>query len=83
MCIRDRTTLDLEDGTTTAGFVRGQSGEVLLLVDPTGREHRVPKRLITKSQTLPRSLMPSTFGHLLQEDEFNDLLGWLLSLKKQ
>ncbi len=77
------TTLDLEDGTTTAGFVRGESGEVLLLVDPTGREHRVPKRLITKSQTLPRSLMPSTFGHLLQEDEFNDLLGWLLSLKKQ
>ena len=34
------TTLKLQDGTTTTGFIRGQSGAVLLLVDAAGKSHR-------------------------------------------
>lgn len=77
------TTLTLRDGTGTAGFIRGQSGAVLLLVDPAGKEHRLQKDAIESRETIPRSLMPPTFEHLLKEGEFNDLLGWLLSQKKQ
>ena len=77
------TTLTLKDGTGTAGFIRGQSGAVLLLVDPAGKEHRLQKDAIESRETIPRSLMPPTFEHLLKEAEFNDLLGWLLSQKKQ
>ena len=77
------TTLTLKNGTSTAGFVRGESGEVLLLVDATGKEYRIEKSSITASDTLDRSLMPSSFEHLLKEDEFHDLLGWLLSERKQ
>ena len=77
------TTLTLKNGTSTAGFVRGESGEVFLLVDATGKEYRIEKSTITASDTLDRSLMPSSFEHLLKEDEFHDLLGWLLSKRKQ
>ena len=77
------TTLTLKDGTTAAGFVRGESGEVLLLVDTGGKEHRIQKTMITARRNLPRSLMPSTFEHLIKGDDFNDLLGWLLLEKKQ
>ncbi len=76
------TTLELQDGTTTTGFIRGQSGAVLLLVDAAGKSHRIQKSMIARQETIPRSLMPPTFEHLLMEDEFNDLLGWLLSEKK-
>ena len=77
------TTLTLKNGTSTAGFVRGESGEVILLVDATGKEYRIEKSSITASDTLARSLMPSSFEHLLKEGEFHDLLGWLLSERNQ
>ena len=77
------TTLTLKNGTSTAGFVRGESGEVILLVDAMGKEYRIEKSSISASDTLPRSLMPSSFEHLLKEDEFHDLLGWLLSKRDQ
>ena len=77
------TTLKLKDGTSTAGFIRGQSGAVLLLVDVKGQERRLQKELIASRKTIPHSLMPPTFGNLLKETEFHDLLGWLLSLKNQ
>ena len=77
------TNLTLKNGTSTAGFVRGESGEVFLLVDATGKEYRIEKSSISASDTLARSLMPSSFEHLLKEDEFHDLLGWLLSKRNQ
>ena len=77
------TTLELRDGTSATGFIRGQSGAVLLLMDAKGQEHRLQKELIASRKTIPHSLMPPTFGNLLKEAEFHDLLGWLLSLKTQ
>lgn len=77
------TTLTLKNGTSTTGFVRGKSGEIILLVDAEGREYRIEKSSIATSHTLDYSLMPSTFERLLGEDEFHDLLGWLLNETKQ
>lgn len=72
------TTFKLKDGTTSAGFVRGESGAVTVLVDPAGAEHRLQKSAIAGKTTMPLSLMPPSFDKVLSEAEFNDLLGWLL-----
>ena len=72
------TTFKLKDGTTSAGFVRGESGAVTVMVDPAGAEHRLQKSAIAGKTTMPLSLMPPSFDKVLTEAEFNDLLGWLL-----
>ena len=63
--------------------MRDESAATLLLMDTAGKEHRLQKDKVTSRQTLPMSLMPSTFEHLLTQEQFNDLLGWLLSQKAQ
>ena len=77
------TTLKLRDGTTTAGFIRDESRATLLLVDTAGREHRLEKDKIAGRDTLAMSLMPATFENLLTKEQFDDLLGWLLSQRTQ
>ncbi len=71
-------TLTLKDGTTFAGFLKAELGEVKLLVDATGKEHRLSKKDIAKSEVTPMSLMPPTFGQTMDEATFHDLLGYLL-----
>ncbi len=71
--------LSLRGGGAQMGFVRGEAGEALVLVDATGQETRVAKSEIVKNETLPLSLMPAVFGQTLPEQDFYDLLGWLLA----
>lgn len=75
------TTLTLKDGSDVMGFVRGESGAVLLLVDGAGREHRLQKSEIASQKTSARSLMPAPFDEILTDEQLNDLLGWLLEEK--
>ncbi|MCP5550934.1 MAG: c-type cytochrome, partial [Akkermansiaceae bacterium] len=70
--------LTKRDGGTFTGFVRGEAGQALVLVDATGQESRLPKSDVAKDETLPMSLMPPIFGQTLPEADFLDLLGWLL-----
>ncbi len=72
-------TFTLKDGTVTAGFLKAELGEIKLLADATGKEHRLSKKDITKSEVTPMSLMPPTFGQTMDEATFNDLLGYLLN----
>ncbi len=72
-------TFTLKDGTTFAGFLKAELGEIKLLVDATGKEHRLSKKDITKSEVTPMSLMPPTFGQTMDEATFHDLLGYLLN----
>jgi hypothetical protein len=53
-------------------------GQSLLIVDAGQQEHRVLKAQMAKDEELPVSLMPPTFGSMLSEAEFSDLIGWLL-----
>jgi putative heme-binding domain-containing protein len=71
-------TFTLKDGTVTSGFLKAELGEVKILADATGKEHRLSKKDITKSEVTPMSLMPPTFGQTIDEATFNDLLGYLL-----
>ena len=74
-------TLTLKDDSTFAGFLKAELGQIHLLADATGKEHRIGKKDIAKTEVSPISLMPPTFGQTLDEATFNDLLGYLLNEK--
>ncbi|MBL9133868.1 MAG: c-type cytochrome, partial [Verrucomicrobiaceae bacterium] len=74
-------TLTLKDGSSVAGFLKAEAGQVMILADATGKEHRVSKNDTTKTQVTPMSLMPPTFGQTMDEGTFLDLLGYLLNEK--
>ena len=70
--------MKLRDGSRAIGFVRGEVGQVTILVDAAGNEQRISKGDIVEDTDLPQSLMPPTFGQTLPPDAFDDLVGWLL-----
>lgn len=74
-------TFTLKDGSVTAGFLKTELGEVKVIADATGKEHRLSKKDIAKSEVTPMSLMPPTFGQTMDEKAFFDLLGYLLEVK--
>lgn len=72
------TTLTKKDGIVLGGFLIAERGEVLVLVDAAGVEHRVAKADVEKREAIALSLMPAAFGELLNQSQFDDLLAWLL-----
>ena len=74
-------TLTMKDGSTFAGFLKAELGQIHVLADATGKEHRISKRDIAKTEVTPISLMPPTFGQTLDEATFIDLLGYLFNEK--
>ena len=74
-------TLTLKDGSTLSGFLKGEAGQVLILADAAGQEHRVGKNDLAKDVTTPMSLMPPVFGQTLDEKTFIHLLGYLINEK--
>ncbi len=73
--------LTMKDNSTFAGFLKAELGQIHLLADATGKEHRIAKKDIAKTEVTPISLMPPTFGQTLDEATFIDLLGYLLNEK--
>lgn len=71
-------TLTMKDGSVMSGFLKGEAGQVLILADAAGQEHRVSKTDLTKDDVMPMSLMPPAFGQIIPEADFASLLGWLL-----
>jgi putative heme-binding domain-containing protein len=74
-------TLTMKDGSIVGGFLKAELGQIHLLADATGKEHRLSKKDIEKTAVTPISLMPPTFGQTLDEATFIDLLGYLLNEK--
>jgi putative heme-binding domain-containing protein len=74
-------TLTMKDGSTFAGFLKAELGQIQLLADAAGKEHRISKNDIVKTEVTPISLMPPTFGQTLDEAMFIDLMGYLLNEK--
>ena len=65
--------------SVVAGFVAGESGEVLSLRDAVGQTHRVLKSEIAAREVSALSLMPAIFGEVLTPRDFSDLVGWLMA----
>jgi len=69
----------LDDGDVIAGIPRREEGQTLIVADSTGKEVPIPKSKIKRRVESNLSLMPSNFGEIIKADDFNDLLGYLLS----
>ncbi len=69
------------DGSAFAGLERGRAGEVLVCVDATGKEQRIPAREIASNEETSMSLMPPSFAQAIPEKDFQALLAWLLEFK--
>ena len=73
------STLILTDGRLVTGLQRREEGELLVFADTTGNEVSVRKSEIQKRIESPSSLMPANFAEILNPQEFNNLMAYLLS----
>ena len=73
------TQIVTTDGRSISGLALREEGQVLVLADPQGKEVRVPLDEIDMRATSSLSLMPSNVPDLMNEAEFVDLMGFLLS----
>jgi putative heme-binding domain-containing protein len=74
------TTLVTNDGVPLSGLVVREEGQVVVLVDNTGKEQRIARDDIEPNsrKIAPLSPMPANVRDAVSEDEFFDLLGYLL-----
>ncbi len=68
-------------GEVVAGAVKGESAEILVLMDAEGRRHEIRKADIEARQTSELSLMPEGLERGLRPAQLADLLEYLQFLK--
>lgn len=74
-------TIKLKDGSTTAGLFRREEGQVLVFADVQGQEFSIDKNDIETQKASAYTLMPAQFRETIPEEDFKDLLAYLLNLK--
>jgi putative heme-binding domain-containing protein len=77
-----QTILETNDGRTIAGVNPRQEGDMIVVNDVTGAAVSVPSAQVKERKTSPLSLMPPAFEQLLSPDDLNDLLAYLLGVKR-
>ena len=73
--------LEMADGRTVMGVIKGHSAEGLRVMDVAGQEQDLPHAAISASTQLPTSLMPLGLDQTMPEQELLDLVAWLRSLR--
>ena len=76
------TTLVLTNGTSVSGLLLREEGAVLVLADAQGKEVRVEQAKVESRSVSPLSPMPANWAEVIPERDFNDLLAYLLSLRR-
>jgi putative heme-binding domain-containing protein len=71
--------LVLKDGDVVSGLFRREEGELVILADSTGKEITIPKKEIESQRQSETSLMPSNVAEIIPEQDFLNLLAFLLS----
>ncbi|WP_291371064.1 PVC-type heme-binding CxxCH protein [Cyclobacterium sp.] len=74
-------TLKLKNGQTRSGLFRREEGQVIVMADQSGQEFSVPKNDIAEQTASTITLMPDYFSTTLNQEQFNDLMNYLLSLR--
>ncbi|SEJ62244.1 putative membrane-bound dehydrogenase domain-containing protein [Cyclobacterium xiamenense] len=74
-------TLKLKNGQTRSGLFRREEGQLLVMADQTGQEFSVPKSAIAEQTASTITLMPDYFSTTMNQEQFNDLMNYLLSLR--
>ncbi|MBS0260711.1 MAG: c-type cytochrome [Planctomycetes bacterium] len=73
------TIVVTKGGLTLTGLKLRDEGQVMVIVDPQGKEQRIPADDIEESHLSPISPMPSNFAETIPEADFHHLLAFLLS----
>lgn len=73
----------LKDGDVVSGLPRREEGELLILADSLGKEVSVKKSDIESRRESQTSLMPENFGDLIPPADFQKLMAFLLSKRKE
>ncbi len=77
------SVLATSDGRVLSGLYRRQEGQAKVYAGKDGKEFRVLTNEIDEEMLSRTSIMPDNFGSLLQEQECQDLLAYLTSLRVQ
>ena len=76
------TNLSLKDGTVLSGLLRDSVvPHQFLMIDEQGKERLIPRSDIEEQSDSRLSPMPGNFGSILSEQQFRDLLAYLLKQK--
>ena len=78
-----QTTLTLKNGQVLSGLLLKEEGEVLVLADSQGKEVRVSKDAVEERSSSQVSPMPGNFAEQISQDDFNNLLAYLLTLQSK
>lgn len=73
--------VQLEDGTIMQGLYRRDEGQSKIFADATGSEFSIASAEINKMEKSPYTLMPDHFGTIIEQDDFFDLIDYLLEEK--
>jgi putative heme-binding domain-containing protein len=77
------TTLALDDGRVVSGLLLREEGEVLVLADAQGQEVRIDQANVQDRAVTPLSLMPANLYEQVPEEDFYDLLKFLLQQREK
>lgn len=76
-------TVTSKDGSTVTGTRVGETADELHIAQPGGQISRLNKTTITKTETMPISLMPAGIDKTLSKEELRDLMTYLLTTKPE
>ena len=71
--------IELKDDTVITGLPQREEGQLLIVVDTTGKQIEIPKSDIISRQKSALSLMPGNFGDVLKPEQLNHLVAYLMS----
>lgn len=74
-------TVTLKDGKVLSGLFRRDEGELEVYANASGQEFTVSKNEIKEKKFSQYTLMPDNFGESISKEDFNALIGFLLTQK--
>ncbi len=78
-----QTLIELKDGDTLAGLIKGETAEILTLRSVDGSNQNVTKSQIQSRTSSTLSLMPEGLHTAISPQDFADLVAYLRSLKSK
>ncbi len=72
------STFVLKNGDVESGLFRREDGALIVIANSAGKEFNLNKSDIAERHESANSLMPSNFGEALTQEQFNDLLAFVL-----
>jgi putative heme-binding domain-containing protein len=76
-----RTNYFMKSGDIVSALYRRTEGETIVVADEQGKESALKRADVAEERVSRFSLMPDNFGEILSDEEFRNLLAWLMSVR--